>query len=202
MSHESESQDARLTRALAALPRELPPERDLWPGIAAQLAPRSSERRWLPLAAAAVLLVAASSLITAHVVRQGATPVASVAPAAAPETPAVPAAPATSVQAASFGPGYALDPEYAAARRQLAEMLARRIDRLPASARQKVENNLAELHRAADEINAALALQPGDALLEELLLNTYQDELAVLASVNQLAGMNGTVVPEDERIKL
>jgi hypothetical protein len=202
MSHESESQDARLTRALAALPRELPPERDLWPGIAAQLAPRSSERRWLPLAAAAVLLVAASSLITAHVVRQGVTPLASVAPAGAPATPAVPAAPETSVQAASFGPGYALDPEYAAARRQLAEMLARRIDRLPASARQKVENNLAELHRAADEINAALVLQPGDALLEELLLNTYQDELAVLASVNQLAGMNGTVVPEDERIKL
>jgi hypothetical protein len=202
MSHESESQDARLTRALAALPRELPPERDLWPGIAAELAPRSSERRWLPLAAAAVLLVAASSLITAHVVRQGVTPLASVAPAGAPATPAVPAAPETSVQAASFGPGYALDPEYAAARRQLAEMLARRIDRLPASARQKVENNLAELHRAADEINAALVLQPGDALLEELLLNTYQDELAVLASVNQLAGMNGTVVPEDERIKL
>ena len=31
------------------------------------------------------------------------------------------------------------------------------------------------------EINAALAQQPGDPLLEELLLNTYQDELAVLA---------------------
>jgi hypothetical protein len=40
------------------------------------------------------------------------------------------------------------------------------------------------------------------ASLEELLLNTYQDELAVLASVNQLANLNGTVVPEDEGIKL
>jgi hypothetical protein len=81
-------------------------------------------------------------------------------------------------------------------------MLAARMDRLPSSARQKVADNLAELHRAADEINAALALQPGDALLEELLLNTYQDELAVLASVNQLANLNGTTVPEDKRIKL
>ena len=103
---------------------------------------------------------------------------------------------------ASFGPGHALDPEYAAARQQLAAMLAQRMDRLPSSARQKVEDNLAQLHRATDEINAALALQPGDALLEELLLNTYQDELAVLASVNQLANLNGTVVPEDEGIKL
>ncbi len=107
-----------------------------------------------------------------------------------------------SYSAAAFGPGYALDPEYAAARQQLVAMLAERIDRLPPSARQKVENNLAELRRAADEINAALALQPGDALLEELLLNTYQDELAVLASVNQLANLNGTMVPEDEGIKL
>jgi hypothetical protein len=193
MSREGESGDARLDRELAGLPRELPPERDLWPGIAAQLEPRRARRRWLPLAAAAVLLVAASSLITAHVVRRSATPVATVAPAA----------PASGgVRPASFGPGYALDSEYAAARQQLAAMLAERIDRLPSSARQKVEENLAALHRAADEINAALALRPGDALLEELLLNTYQDELAVLASVNQLANLNGTVVPEDKGIKL
>ncbi len=193
MSREGESGDARLDRALAGLPREIGPARDLWPAIAAQLEPRRAQRRWLPLAAAAVLLVAASSLITAHVVRRNATPVATVAPAA-PEPGAV--------RPASFGPGHALDPEYAAARQQLAAMLAARMDRLPSSARQKVADNLAELHRAADEINAALALQPGDALLEELLLNTYQDELAVLASVNQLANLNGTAVPEDKRIKL
>jgi len=193
MSREGESGDARLDRALAGLPREIGPARDLWPGIAAQLEPRRAQRRWLPLAAAAVLLVAASSLITAHVVRRNATPVATVAPTTSASG---------DLRPASFGPGHALDPEYAAARQQLAAMLAARMDRLPSSARQKVKDNLAELHRAADEINAALALQPGDALLEELLLNTYQDELAVLASVNQLANLNGTTVPEDKRIKL
>ena len=197
MSRESESRDLRLDRALAGLPRELPPENDLWPGIAAQLEPRRAPRRWLPLAAAAVLLVVSSSLITARVVRRSAAPAAPVATVAPPATPD-----AGVVRPASFGPGHALDPEYAAARQQLAAMLAQRMDRLPSSARQKVEDNLAQLHRATDEINAALALQPGDALLEELLLNTYQDELAVLASVNQLANLNGTVVPEDEGIKL
>ena len=197
MSRESESRDLRLDRALAGLPRELPPENDLWPGIAAKLEPRRAPRRWLPLAAAAVLLVVSSSLITARVVRWSAAPAASIATVAPPATPD-----AGVVRPASFGPGHALDPEYAAARQQLAAMLAQRMDRLPSSARQKVEDNLAQLHRATDEINAALALQPGDALLEELLLNTYQDELAVLASVNQLANLNGTVVPEDEGIKL
>jgi hypothetical protein len=193
MTNQNGLGEARLDAMLAGLPRELPPERDLWPQIAAQLEPRHAPRRWLPLAAAAVLLVAASSLITAHVVRQNAAPVAIEAP---------PAPGAATVRPASFGPGYALDPEYVAARQQLAAMLAARMDRLPNSARQKVEDNLAQLHRAADEINAALALQPGDPLLEELLLNTYQDELAVLASVNQLANLNGTTVPEDKRIKL
>jgi hypothetical protein len=186
--------EARIDQAIARLPREVPPDRDLWPAIAAGLEPRLATRRWLPAVAAAVVLVAASSLITAQLVRRAARPVAAVAPPAAPA--------AVSAARAAFGPGHALDKEYAAARQQLAAMLARRIDRLPRSARQKLEDNLAEMQRAADEINAALALQPGDPLLEELLLNTYQDELAVLASVNQLANLNGAVVPEDEGIKL
>jgi hypothetical protein len=196
MSHDANSADARVDRALAGVARDLPPDRDLWPVIAAGLEPhRSGRSRWPLAAAAAVLLVAASSLITVQVMRRSAPSVAAVAPATTEtETP--------HVELATFGPGHSLDPEYAAARQQLATMLARRIDRLPDSARQKVEHNLGELRRAADEINAALALQPGDALLEELLLNTYQDELAVLASVNQLASLNGTVVPEDEGIKL
>ena len=192
MSGQGEEAGARLDAVLAALPRDLPPERDLWPEIATQLAPHRTPRRWLPLAAAAVLLVAASSLITTLVVRQNVAPVATVAAPAASGSP--------TVRPASFGPGYSLDPEYVAARQQLAATLAARIDRLPNSARQKVEDNLAQLRRAADEINAALALQPGDALLEELLLNTYQDELAVLASVNQLANLNGAAAPEDMKL--
>ena len=199
MRREGESRDVRLDRALAGLPRELPPESDLWPGIAAQLEPRRAPRRWLPLAAAAVLLVVSSSLITARVVRRSAAPAAPVATVAPPATPDA----ASGVRPASFGPGHALSTRNTSRRGSSSRPCSRqRMDRLPSSARQKVEDNLAQLHRATDEINAALALQPGDALLEELLLNTYQDELAVLASVNQLANLNGTVVPEDEGIKL
>jgi hypothetical protein len=87
---------------------------------------------------------------------------------------------------AAFGPAGQLDPEYVVARGQLTQVLNQRIAALPASARAKLEFNLGELRRAADEINAALAEQPGDPLLEELLLKTYQDELAVLSNVGQL----------------
>ena len=59
------------------------------------------------------------------------------------------------------------------------------------------------MHRAVAEINAALARQPGDPLLEELLLNTYQDELGVLASVNQLTGTSASAATaRQENVKL
>jgi hypothetical protein len=39
-------------------------------------------------------------------------------------------------------------------------------------------------------------------LLEELLLNVYQDELAVLANVNQMAAGNGGTTNEPTRMQL
>ncbi len=172
-----------LDRRLQALPAEIAPPRDLWPAIASELEPQvaPARRSWLWQAAAAAVLVVASSIVTSVWLRPQTHPVAQVSPPPANVT-MTPAA-----RRAAFGPSHALDAEYIAARGQLARMLDERIGRLPASAREKVELNLAEMRRAADEINRALATAPGDPLLEELLLTTYQEELAVLASVNQLA---------------
>ena len=170
----------RLDTALARLPKAIEPSRDLWPAIEAGLESRTARPRqsWGWLAAAGVLVAVGSSLITATLLREGRPEPAQVA-AAVGEAPVVPAA---------FGPGGRMGPGYLATRRVLLRELEARIDRLPPEAQKSLERNLAELHRASAEINAALALKPGDPLLEELLLNTYQDELAVLASVNQLAG--------------
>jgi len=66
-----------LDAALARLPRDVPPSRDLWPGIEAQLsqpaaedAPVSPRRgmsfRWMQLAAGVLILVATA--VTTHVV--------------------------------------------------------------------------------------------------------------------------------------
>jgi hypothetical protein len=185
--------DQRIDATLASLPAELPPERDLWPDIESRLEPRHRRGTWAWQAAAAIALVAVSSLVTANLVRRADT---SVARTYAPN-------PQAQVTKAAFGPSYSLNAEYDTARRQLATDLEQRLAGMPPSARQKLQANLAELHRAAAEINAALARQPGDPLLEELLLNTYQDEIGVLASVNQLTG---TSVPaaaaRQENVKL
>ena len=182
---------ARLDVRLRALPLEVAPGRDLWPEIAARIDERGSgagvaPRRpaWLWQAAAAVVLVAGSSLLTANLLDRNRPVQQSAASGAQANGVAVTdAAVATSV---AFGPAGHLDAEYAVARSQLTLMLDRRIAALPVAARAKLEFNLGEMRRAADEINAALAEQPGDPLLEELLLKTYQDELAVLANVSQL----------------
>jgi hypothetical protein len=185
--------DKRIDATLASLPRELQPENDLWPDIESRIEPRRRRGTWAWQAAAAIALVAVSSLITANLVRRSDT---TVARTYAPDAQA-------QVTKAAFGPLYSLNAEYDTARQQLATDLEQRLAGMPPSARQKLQANLAELHRAAAEINAALARQPGDPLLEELLLNTYQDEIGVLASVNQLTG---TSVPaaaaRQENVKL
>ena len=212
---EGTAQDAaaRLDARLGELPREVAPGRDLWPHIAARIAEHaqpvaSTTRRpaWLWQVAAAVVLVAGSSLVTASLLDRSVLMQQSAVPAV-PANAHAPSDTAVAMQAA-FGPAGQLDPEYVATRRQLTQVLDQRIAALPASARAKLEFNLGELRRAADEINAALAEQPGDPLLEELLLKTYQDELAVLSNVSQLtnslanAPVNATESPTGKRMQL
>jgi hypothetical protein len=179
----------RLDTVLARLPKAIEPSRDLWPAIEAGLESRTSRPRqnWGWLAAAGLVVAIGSSLITATLLREGRPESAQLA-VAVEETPVIPAA---------FGPGGRVGPGYLATRRVLLRDLEARIERLPPEARTALERNLAELRRASIEINAALALKPGDPLLEELLLNTYQDELAVLANVNELTAGNGAGATND-----
>jgi len=197
MTHDEREAEAgrRLDAALRELPRERAPARDMWPQIAARiddtraLAPAASRPAWRWQAAAAVLLVAGSSLITATLL--GRNEPAGQVVVTAPPAATVPAHAEVVAMPAAFGPTGTLDSEYVAARAQLTQVLEQRIAALPPSTRAKLELNLAEMRRAADAINDALAGQPGDPLLEELLLNTYQDELAMLANVNQLTNSLG-----------
>jgi len=192
--HPGSDPGSSLDHALGTLSLDVPPGRDLWPTIAAQLEPASTERSraparrtWPGQAAAAIVLVVASSLITAALDRRHEGPQVVQAPVSG-DLQVVPAA---------FGPTHTLSPGYQAAHRQLTAMLQQRIGRMPPAARQKLELNLAELRQAASEINAALAEQPGDPLLEELLLNTYQEELSVLAAANQLTAAGAVGSPSD-----
>jgi hypothetical protein len=179
-----------LDEALASLPRDVSPERDLWPQIRAEIArtpiaaPASSspvQSNWFRLAAA-VLLVLATSFTTYYVTRQSMQDrIAQTAPEPVPT-------PVTAAQPASFSYFGAerLGAGYRDARAALDERFQQRLAALPPADRAKIQNNLADLRRAADEISATLAKNPSDPLLQDLLMSTYQSELQLLANVSEL----------------
>lgn len=174
-----------LDRALDALPRDVQPSRDLWAGIHAEIseplpvARRPSSATWMRLAAGFVLIVA-SSLTTYVITRQVAQEnVLQAQLAAEMHQPAVPAMPV------SFA-SQAMGTEYMLAREALDAEFQRQIATLPPVTRAKLERNLADLRRAASEISATLAEHPSHPLLQELLLSTYQSELALMGSVTDM----------------
>lgn len=187
--------EAELDRRIAALPEAVEPGRDLWPGIEARLEEadaRPGPRRWWWGAVAAALGTAA--LLPLLLVRDGPmgedpVPMATV-PAESRATTnrgldtagqkfRLRNAAVTSVE-----PG----PEYRAARAELLSLLEARLEQLAPEDREIVVRNIETIRSALEEIDTALQDNPDDPLLQELMLQTYQRELDVMARVNGLAG--------------
>ncbi len=193
-NNQGNSQGDPLSQMLASLPREVPPERDLWQGIQAEIvktpivtdtAPvvHFASSRWFQLAAG-LLLVLATSLTTFVITRQSMErdPAVQVAQ----QTQPVPMATAPlNAMPVSFGPE-ALGADYMKARSELNTQFQERIKTLAPSTRAKLERNLAELRHAADEISKTLTENPSDPLLQDLLMSTYQRELQLLADVSEV----------------
>jgi hypothetical protein len=179
---------------LAELPQSIAPPRDLWPGIAQQLEPRAPQvaprarlrpQRLQWLAAAAMVACVAvgvwigrSSLPGLHPQAPVTANAANPAPASAPmltnfDTP-------TALDAA-----YVTDPRYREQRAALLRSLEARIATLPQPTRDKVLASLATIQHAKEDLEQALGKDPGNALLQELLVNTYQDEMRVLTDVHE-----------------
>lgn len=164
-----------MVAAAGRLATEISPERDLWPGIAESIR-RPRRSRWLPMlaqAAAVVLLVGASSGVTYLAMKddQQATQIT---------------VPDLLFEPASFSAGYALGPEYLEARSDMAARLDAEMARLSPGTRADVERNLMLIRSAIAEINAALETEPTNVLLQQLLLNTYQEEFSVMRQVESL----------------
>ena len=87
---------------------------------------------------------------------------------------------------ASFGGRYALGVGYQEAHRDLEAQLKSELARLSPEAREEVELNLAMIRGAIGQINEALAEEPDNPLLQELLLQTYKEELALMQRVGGL----------------
>jgi hypothetical protein len=184
---------SRKVTSLSQLPQALEPAHDLWPGIAARLEPRATasaavgssrgtrQLRWLA-AAAIVASVAVGVWIGRSVLPGGHAPTVTAAarePAPAGQMLAGFDAP-TALDAA-----YVTDPRYREQRAALLRSLESRIASLPPATRDKVLASLATIQHAKEDLEQALGKDPGNALLQELLVNTYQDEMRVLTDVHE-----------------
>jgi hypothetical protein len=78
---------------------------------------------------------------------------------------------------------YMSDPKYRQERAALVKSLEAKLASLPPETRAKVISSLATIHKSMQDLEAALGKDPTNALLQELLLNTYQDEMRVLTTV-------------------
>jgi hypothetical protein len=90
------------------------------------------------------------------------------------------------VERASYGSELELSSEYQMARTSLKAQMDKELAKLSPEARAGVEQNLAVIREAILQINAALEREPGNALLHELLLKTYREELDVMRKVGGL----------------
>jgi hypothetical protein len=170
--------------SLRELPRDVAPERDLWPEIEARLAAERdagpARFRWKPrlnlLALAAVISAVAVGVWLGRNVLPGANQPAAVTARVNPGSDAMKGA---------LGGASALPAAYVKHRAALLASFEQQVRMLPPESRDKVLASLAAIRKSMSDIQEALGREPGNALLQELLVNTYQDEMRVLTVVHE-----------------
>lgn len=193
MNEERDRQvERRLDDLLAGVRREVPPSKDLWASIEAQLEPRASTRAslrtrgaWGYALAAGVGAVALTAAVTWELATRPSVPVAAngspamVVPGATPEA----GAPNRALLAAAFEAPQ--DARYRDTRAALEKTFRERLDLLAPDTRTRIEQNLAIIRQANDDIRAALAADPNSPLLQQLLESTWQQEIDLYTTVNR-----------------
>lgn len=175
--------DERVMALATAMPKEVAPDRDLWPAIEQVISQPARPRRsaWNTVwaqAAAIVLLVGGSSGITYLAVKDDGLRVVPGDVVVFGDLETV---------SGDFGERYTLGNEYLDARTQLEGTLEQKMNALTPEAREAVVGNLNTIRVAIKELNTALAKEPDNVLLQELLLSTYHEEIALMRKVDGIA---------------
>ncbi|MGH8272822.1 MAG: hypothetical protein ACRES9_00985 [Gammaproteobacteria bacterium] len=175
MTNESSNdiRDENLRKALSALPRKIEPERDLWPGIAARIAPRQHYYRYWP-AAAAIAVIAVGAIAAAILLNRPTANKAFVAtrPQQQPIAVSMPHNARAQTLAASVRKATRLDPKTQA-------VLLR---------------NLAIIENSLDNIERALNKNPDNPGLQTLLFQMYRNEAALLNAAQRVQLQSSTGV--------
>ncbi|MBV8742168.1 MAG: hypothetical protein JOZ12_10295 [Sinobacteraceae bacterium] len=187
--------------ALHDLPQALEPRRDLWSGIEARITAtqneavagaaaansataqtasggwRRSSRGMRFLAAAAVVATLAIGVWIGRSALPGGNPVPHSNPASTAH-----------IQPDMTHSPYMLDARYSRDHAALVKNLEAQLATLPPETRSKVVNDLSIIRDSMRDLQAALGRDPSNALLQELLVNSYQDEMRVLTAVQEAGG--------------
>lgn len=172
---------AQLEQAVKRLPREIQPGRDLWPEINDRIShsDRGQGRtmHWWnsPILSAASLMIATAA-VTFAIVRPGSVP--DSVPSAVQEMGAQDVVPGTL--------NASLDPGFLANRKRLERQLEGRLGELSPEMQRVVQQNLATIRGSLRAMSMALASDPDNADLQDLLLSTYEQELRVMTEINQM----------------
>ena len=165
---------AELLARAAELPTEIDPPAGVWTSIRDRIGPsRRSANSWPWQLAAAVLLIALTATITTRLVRR---------PIVVVRQPA----PVVSAAATLAGPARVVDADYAAIVHELTEGLAMRRHQLRPETVAKVEASLRVIDTALNEARAALADDPANRNLLDLLAATYEQKIDLLRRANEL----------------
>lgn len=180
MSEKDSTEDdfGTLERIARDLPRDLEPGRDLWPEIEARLqlpeAAAASGFGWWrsPIVSAASLAVGAVAVAFALALSGTREQDAgmSVEPLRLAESTTAPV----------------LDPGFLADRKRLQNTLEGRLEELSPEMQTLVRENLATIRGSMNVINMALAADPANAELQDLLLSAYEQELQVMSEITQM----------------
>src|SRR5215472_5820056 len=170
---------------LRDMPQAIEPEADLWPQIEAQIAGRGATGSTPVVAEATRRGAAAPRAYLAAAAMVGCVAVGvwigrSVLPGMSPAPAGVARPVSGTVQTA-----WVSDPRYQRAHEELMRSLGAQLAALPPASRAKVMASLATISKAKQELESELGKDPGNALLQELLVNTYQDEMRVLTDVRE-----------------
>lgn len=178
--------------SLRELTQNIPPARDLWQSIEREIdrdSPRAPARpvREAWLSGLALAATVAAVAVGVWIGETRSTAGGSNAPSFALN------APAAQRSGAPVYASFVSDPRYLRDRAALLKSLQQKLDALPPESRQKVADSVATIQKAKSDLEAALGKDPGNALLQELLVNTYQDEMRVLTAVQEAGSPGGGI---------
>jgi hypothetical protein len=196
MNNANDNGERKVVTSLRDMPQSIAPPRDLWAGIEASIAAdrtvtelasrRSSgtrqftRLRWM--AAAAVIAALAVGMWVGRAVLPTTRPT-TIATGGGTTTAKV--QPNVADGASALQAAYISDPKYRQQRAALVKSLEAQLASLPPDSRAKVISSLAAIRKAKQDLEDALGKDPSNALLQELLVNTYQDEMRVLTTVHE-----------------